>query len=191
MAPQRHVHKHTDTTTNTQNDQSHNLLQCSLRSHLAEIKINLAIMLKTILPSLPHTVITCNVYVPLPYRWEDCCCFDHQRIYRSRSYCLRSPFVSSPFDAITHSFRLFRVTSAWRHAAPRPMSAPIDRRTRTRDRCLQNGGRIWRAWNTKSDCHNRRTNKTLFQPINRPNYLDKNRRKCQPSANILCGRLPS
>jgi len=38
MVPQRHVHRWTHTTRNDgQNDQSLNLLQCSLRSHLAEI----------------------------------------------------------------------------------------------------------------------------------------------------------
>jgi len=31
------THKHTNTRTDIQNDQSHNLLQCSLRSHLVEI----------------------------------------------------------------------------------------------------------------------------------------------------------
>jgi len=35
MALQRHEHRHTD--THTQTDLSHNLLQCSLRSHLTEI----------------------------------------------------------------------------------------------------------------------------------------------------------
>ena len=38
-----HVHKHThnDGHNNRQNDQSHNLLQCSLRLHLAEIKMQI------------------------------------------------------------------------------------------------------------------------------------------------------
>jgi len=37
MAPQSRAYMYTNTRTDTQNDQSHNLLQCSLCSHLAEI----------------------------------------------------------------------------------------------------------------------------------------------------------
>jgi len=40
MSRNVHTHTHTHTRNDGQNDQSFNLLQCSLRSHLAEVIIN-------------------------------------------------------------------------------------------------------------------------------------------------------